>query len=445
MLLAKSLQERAADREKRAKETDIVDVRLLDLAARDRAESDLYCQRGSLVLKELVTKSPGAMNHGWVLHWLNRILAANADAREQTDLRDQYLLDAATALERELARQPFNQEITIEFLRTAGPSLEPQRFLDLLARPLRYDRATRPYMEFLAEHAADPSFEARFDAVVQVARQTLTSDPSTEQIALLADTWTPEKLRLAATLRFRRGDYDRATLILEQAARIYAALDKSPAIAAASCLAELADSRFFSRPNEPDRAMAVADRAEDLAPPSLAGRRLTASIRQRKVDYLLAADREEQALALLKQTAPANVTEADVLSELGARYRGLCDSLLRRRLALQLRQSPDALLDKLDRWIKRALELNPQDGAAHYLAADLAFHNGACDAAADQLRQAILNGFPVDVAARFLAVALEKAPDCEALSVLSSQLQRLRGRAGFPQSDGPADSPDEQP
>ena len=35
-----------------------------------------------MVLKELVTKSPGALNHGWVLYWLNRILAANADAQQ---------------------------------------------------------------------------------------------------------------------------------------------------------------------------------------------------------------------------------------------------------------------------------------------------------------------------------------------------------------------------
>lgn len=441
MLVAKSLQQRAADREQRAAESDIVDVRLFDLAAQDRAEIDLYCQQGSMVLKELVTKSPGALNHGWVLYWLNRILAANANAREQTELRDQYLLDAVAALDRELLRQPFNQEITVEYLRMAGPSLDPQRFLNLLARPLRYDRATVPYWEFLAESATEPSFEERFDPVVQVAGQTLASEPTAERFTLLADTWTPEKLRLAATFRFRRGDYERAALILEQAARIYTALDETPAIAAASCLAELADSRFFSRPNEPARAIEAAERAAELAPPSLVGRQLTANLRQRKIDYLLAADREEEAVILLRETAPPHASEADVLLELGARYRRLCDSLLRRRLALELRQSPDALLGKLDRWIKRALELNPRDGAAHYLAADLALYQGACTDAADQLRQALLNEFPIDVAIRFLAVALDKSPDCDALSVLSAQLERIRAESSPSEPDARTDLP----
>jgi len=445
MLVAKSLQERAVDREQRAAETDIVDLRLLELAAQDRTTSDWYCQQGSMVLKDLVTKSPGALNHGWVLYWLNRILAANADAREQTELRDQYLLDAAAALDRELLRQPFNQEITVEYLRAVGPSLDPQRFLDLLARPLRYDRATMPYLEFLAEYATEPSFEERFDPIVQVARQTLASEPTEERFTLLADTWTPEKLRLAATLRFRRGDYERAALMLEQAARIYAALDETPAIAAASCQAELADSRFFSRPNEPDRAIDAAERAANLAPPSLIGRQLAANLRQRKIDYLLAADRETEAVVLLKETAPPHATEADVLVELGARYRRLCDSLLRRRLALELRQSPDALLGKLERWIQRALELNPQDGAAHYLAADLAFYRGACAEAADELRHALQNGLPVDAAMRFLAVALDKSPECNALSALSADLERLRTTASPLKPAAPADPPTDFP
>jgi len=440
MLAAKALEERAADRERRSREGDILDVRLLELATEDRSWSDAHCQEGSAALKALITKSPGALNHGWVLYWLNRIHAANADARGQPDLRDQFLQDAAAALARELERQPFDQEMTLEYLRAPGHTIAPERALDLLARPLRLGRITSDYVDYLAELSVDPMYELQFEPALQAAREALGSSATPPQVPALLQSWTPEKLRLAATIRFRRGDYDRAARTLESAVALYDRSPGAPRIALASCLAELADSQFFSRPNEPEKALVRAERSMEAAPASLMGRRLLASVRQRRIDYLLAAEREEEAVVLLRETAPGHVTEEAVQVELGARYRRLCESLLRRRLALELRQSPDELLGKLDLWIGRALALDPQNGAAHYLAADLAFHRGACDEAAGQLRRAIQLDLPPDIATQFLAVALDRAPDCEALSALWAELTQ----DGQPEAIGPP-APDDPP
>lgn len=440
-LIARTLQDRAIDREARAARSDVPESTLRELASQDRELSDRHCRSGSAVLKELVTKSPGTVRHGWVLYWLNTVQAANAVARGQPEEAEQFMRDAAAALERELARWPFDLTITMEYLHVAQGVLEPDQFVSLLARPLRHHRIAATYANFLALLAEDPTFEGRFDPVLEDARRILGAAGPSEEFDDFVEVWGPEKLRIVATIRFRRGDYERAAMALGLAAKAYDRLAVAAPIGAASCYAELADSQFFSRPETPTRPIATAQRALALAPESLEGRQLKASVKMRLVDYHLAADQETEARALLREATSAEVEEERVGFQLGLRYRQLCESLLTRRLAYVLRQSPNDLIVKLDRWVRRALELNPEDYAAHYLAADLAFHKGQCDEAVTCLRRSLDHGLSTDVARQFLQVAREKAPECEALAVLLDELIRSHpeqppGRdGGSPDSD----------
>ncbi|MBU0718249.1 MAG: O-antigen ligase family protein [Planctomycetes bacterium] len=428
-LLAKELQERALDREERGRESDLPDQKLLALAAEDRQRSDETCVEAALTLKNLVEWSPGYLNHGRVECWLNLVQAANAAARGDEGSQDLALRNAAAAIERELLRQPFNPVVALEFARIAGDKVDLKRIIEVIARPLRYNQVTAAYAEVLGPLTAEASFEERFAPIVLaaaedarvLARVTTTAlDPASE----IRPGWGPETLRLAAIIDFRRGNYHRAREVLQVAREAYDTLAEEAPLAAASCYMELGDCGFFSDPADPQFALANAQRAIELAPPSAQGRQLVDTAKDRMIQYWLAFDDEEQARQLLRETAQATVSDEQILHELGVRYLELCESLLGRRLAYLLRQSPTELLPKLQRWLERAMTLNPDEPLAYFYAADLAFHQGDCPATADHLNGALERNLSLEAALQFLEVAIEKRPDCVNLKSLRDDLSR---------------------
>lgn len=425
MLAAQASRDRAADRQRRASASEVPDRRLLELAAADRAISDEHCMEGSAVLKELVSKAPGLMDHGLLLYGFNMVQADNAAARGNREKEAQHRHEAASALERELLRQPFEPTIALAFLRAVGEPPAPDRMGTILARPLRHNRITADYVDFLAERESDSALSGLLAHAVAEAKRTIQHEPNAKTMAELSQTWVPELLRLRATVHFRSGDYGAATEVLELAVPFYEQFGGQAPIGAASCYAELADCQFFDRPDEPQHALHSAARALAMAPESLAGRRLQASVKQQMIDYDLAAGREDDAITLLKELAAKTVTEEMVMTELGVRYRAMCERLLHRRLALMLRQSPDDLMTKLEGWTRRAIELSPGDYGAHYLAADLAFHNGSCQEAVGHLRDALDRGLPPKAAMNFLRMAHSKEPGCEDLQSLEKELTKF--------------------
>ncbi len=424
MLAAQWSRDRAADRERRAALTDVPDRRLLALAAADRMQSDHHCNEGSNVLKELVAKSPGWMNHGLVLYGLNVVQADNAAARGEPDEQAQYLRDAATALERELPRQPFSPPLAVEYVHAARATIDAAQAITILARPLRYNRIIADQVDLLAELIDDPAFSGRFDATVHAAKRASQEPEDFDRMDESLRTWAPEILRLAAAIRFQRGDYEVAADDLKRATEFYDKLGGAAPMGVAACYAALADCQFLDRPDQPERSLASIARATELAPESLVGRRLKSAAKKRMVDYFLAGDHEDRAKELLRETLPSGVSEETLLNELGIRYRKMCETILQRRLAFHLRQSPNDLLTKLDHWVGRAIELSPGDSAAHYVAADLAFHEGSCEKAVAHLRNALATGLPAEAATNFLIMARSKDPKCDALRRLEDELKQ---------------------
>jgi len=441
LLAAQYVQNRASNREFRAYETEPSNARLLALAQDDYRLSDKHCEEGSRALKSLILRSPGYIGHGRLEYWLNVTRARNAAVRKDVEKHKALLEDAAAAIKREFLRQPFTPLISADYLRVkhtlAGPALDLTEVIDMFARPLRHNRITGVYVELLADLAADPSFDNRLEAVGQQALLALSTPLIDDLTGDPVEAWAPEKLRLLATIRFIRGDYQGAREALEPAALAYDAMLSSAPLGAASCYVELADCRFFSEPDDPNMALASASRAIELAPKSRAGRRLQCSVETRMVDYALADDNEEEAARLLRKTGPAGVTEEEVMQEIGARYRALCESLLHRREAGGvLRKPPAELLPNLQRWAARAIELNPDDPYALYLAADMAFYVGDEEATVKHLRDALDRGLPPDLAGQFLQTALDKKPDSQALGSLWKSL-----RPSDPPEGPPADTP----
>ena len=435
MLAARHFQQRALDREARAYESDVVNRNLLTLADQDRGLSVAHSMNGSVALKELVSWSPSFLNHGRIEYWLNLIKAGNAAAKNDSEETETLALqNAAVAIQREMRRQPFQPQLAIEYLRVAPKSMELEESIAVLARPLRHNSLGTSYVQILARLASAPGFDAAFAHVLVQARESALIISTSGPIPVQEEVWAPEILRLAAVIHFRRGDYTDARQALVFATSAYDRMAATAPIGAASCYKELADCQFYSNPDIPAPAIASARHALILTPDSLAGRRLRNSIHNRLVDYRLAADEEEKARRLLARTGvPASL----IAEELGLRYRNMCDAILRRRLGRILRLAPGELVPKLKRWLDRAIELTPDDPAAHFLAADLAFHTDDQITTIAQLKRALDLGLPLETALQFLRVAREKKPDHP---VLEAFWELLNSDVG-----GPSGAPDGGP
>ncbi len=417
---ADRLQQRASDREGRALETEPPNPRLLALAEDDYRAADEYGKNASHVLKELITRSPGFLNHGQLEFKINWVQARTAAVRGDVVSSQAYLQNGRKAIERELLRQPFNPDISIDFVRVPVSSVDYTEALSVLARPLRYNRITDAYVEVLRELARNPEFDRHVEPVLVTARDAVSGAPPALSTGGATETWAPEILRMIATLYFIRGEYDRAVQELEPAATSYELLPSAASMGAAACYAELADCRFFADPDQPENALQCAEKALILAPDSRLGRELKLGVRQRMTHYYLAADDEASAKRILFEIAPQGIAEVAVEQQLGIRLRRLCESLLlQRRDATALRIPEKKLLPKLRHWIQRSIEINPEDYLAHHLAADLAFHAGDVAAAARHLESALRLGLPPADAARFLEMARAMMPD-------SSELEALR-------------------
>ncbi len=433
--IAARLSARAADRAARARAGDLVDVNLVALADEDRRESERYAADASRVLSELLVRSPGFLHHGRLEYALNRLLADHAAARQDDAQRRLYLKNALTALERDLRRLPYDPELAAESVEAgiaAESPLDLPALFDRLARPLRHNRLSPEVLGLVQRAATHPGFETFLQQLeprspeVDADRQASTAANGAPEI------WHPEKLRLAAAAWFLRGDYARAERVLASAAALYLAQFIDPPFGAASCYAELADCRFYHRPDDPAAAERSAEQALALAPRSQPGRQLQEDVRQRMVDYALAADHEDAARERLRRLAVATVDEGMLDTEVAMRYRRLCESLLRRREGQLLRKPTDELLPKLLRWSHRAIELNPRDPYAHFLAADLTFHAGDDTATAGHLARALEAGLPPESAVRFLEMAREKSPDSAPLTALWTRLTTAEPEARQP-------------
>jgi O-antigen ligase len=415
---ADHLQERALDRQQRALESEPPNARLQALAADDYRATDEHCKAASHVLKPLVFAAPGYIQHGQLEYRINVLQARGAMARGENEASQAYLRNAAAAIERELTRQPFDAAVAVDFFRLAAGTPDAEALITTLARPLRYARITDLYVEVLRDLARSDSLVREFERIVDAAQDA----PAVDQGGP-AETWAAEKLRLGATADFLRGEYRSAVRKLEQAALRYDRLGAHAPLGAASCFAELADSRFYADPDYPKPALEAAGRALELAPESRPGRELKTGVKQRLIHYHLADGNEAQAGRTLRELAPASIQPHVLDQELGTRYRRLCESLLQRREGQTLRKPADAMLPKLTSWLRRAMELNPRDAAAHFVAADLALYGGDDAAAAEQLEEALRLGLPSKEGERFLQMALRQRPDSASLKAVREKLE----------------------
>ena len=436
---AQALQSSATEREHRARDTEPVNQRLLVFADQDYKLSDEHCDLGIGALKELIKCSPDYLNQGRIEYYLSLTRVQNAATRDDPEKVEALLSNALRAVERELKRQPFEPAIAVDYVRVAAPRMPAEQVIATLARPLRHHRLGGAYVELLRALTADPVFNERFQGLVAQARRTA----ATRLAATTSDgpdrTWAPETLRLGAAAAFLLNDHARAKDLLTMAARTYDTLTEEASMGAASCYAELADSRFYTNPGEPSKAIESAVKALSLAPRSFPGRQLGQSVETRMIDYYLAGGNEDYARSLLSATAPTGASEDDVRQEIAARYARLCESIMSGFGLSDLAQEKNVkLVAKLQAWATRAAELDPKAPMPYVLLANLSLAAGRYDACAEQIQQAMKLGMPVEEVKHFLDFALQQAPDNEPLKTLRDALTPAVQRDTDPQPPAPA-------
>lgn len=411
---------RATDRDQRARAAEPQDERMIALAHADIAMAEETLRTGGHVLKGLIERSPGYINSGLLDARIQLVRAQAALIRGDIDTSEASRKGAVAGLERELMRQPFRSSLAILYARFARPEADLNKILSVLARPLRYGPLTEDTADALRMLVESTKTEELLARSLDAARNR---PPDNTNDAVIDTAWTPEVLRMSAALHHLRGEYDIAVAELVEAGQRYSQLIRPPTMGEAASHLECADALFLANPEDTKPALREAALAIELAPHSRLGRELQAIGRDRMIQYHLAADNEGDALQLLRENAPPGVSEEVLRMELGTRLRQLSGTLLmQRREALILRKPADALLPRLERWLRRAIELNPEDVSARFLAADLALLSDKDADAANHLRDAIKAGLNPGDAIRFLQMALEREPDSIELQTLAAEL-----------------------
>jgi O-antigen ligase len=445
--VASLLQERGEDRELRARESAPVNQGMLNLAASDYRASADHASAASRALADLVASAPGYFGQGWLEYQLRLLEARNPASAADAEQQARVVENARAAIERELRRQPFSPTITVAYLQIAAPGMTYQDVLVSMARPLRHNKISAPYVELLRRLSAAQEDNRAMALVFSRARAfvdgSLEPEDAPEDQAL--HRWAPEMMRLAAAVLFGRGDYEQAVQALEYARPQYEKLADAAPLGVTSFYLELAECQFYYEPTAPEKALALAELATQHAPASEMGRALAQSALRRSVDYLLASGEEEAAKRKLAEWLPGDPEPARLEKELGHAYGQLCYGLLQRRMAQVLRQPFDALPEAFPQWVMRAIELAPNDAQGRYLAADLEIREGRFAAAVDHLRIALDNGLDPRSARDFLQVARGQWPDNPILEAMWQELYERFPGLDPPPSASSSVSPSEPP
>jgi hypothetical protein len=160
------------------------------------------------------------------------------------------------------------------------------------------------------------------------------------------------------------------------------------------------------------------------APESEAGRQLRSTVVQRMIHYFLAAENQEMALKLLRQSAPAEVSEEEVQAELAARTRRMIESVVRtRREWLSSTDEGRAMLEKLDAHFAQALPRVKDDAGVRVLAVQLGLLRKNVGRVAENLQRAMELGLSPEVAQALLQAAAEAGLAGPELTILQQAVQ----------------------
>lgn len=396
-------------------------------------ESRGFAETANRLLRDILSVSQGFMGASRLYAELNLMGWEFAQARGRQDEAASYQSNAANSLRLELARQPFDLGLAVDFVRAAGPTIDFESAVVTLARPLRHTQVTPDYVDFIVSFSQDvPGFEEAFAGVFDRCMASLQR--SSFEPADRVERWAPEIVRLGGVLQLAVQKHKAAADAFGAAVKGYETFGffKSAPMGSAYAVAELADAQFLEAPETPDAAIATLDRALELAPRGEEGDNFRNRYQMvRKISYLLAGGREDEARKIITEiegtTDPVRMDQ-----RLSDRYAEMCYRVLKRRAW--------ELPDKLGDWVARAVQLDPGNIRAHMLTANLAMLDGGCAKAIEALRNATKAGARTEDVLGAIRVLYGAMPDCDGLKSLWTELAPDRPAPELPQY-GPEPKP----
>lgn len=408
------------------------DSSLLQLANQDRAMCAAHIELGTGVIARIQSAAIDGFNTGGIVSGFKRILASFAQVDGDMVAADQHRLAAAGAMKSQLERNPFDPSLAAAFVSTAAADLSIEQVFETLAIPLRVNRIAGAYVPILGSIGQYPRFADVVTQIQNTAQNSLLVGPSE-----WSDAWIPEKMRLLAAGYFAAGSAERAVDALEVANQLYGKLDRASPLARASCMAELADAKFYASPFKPQVAIDAAQKALNAAPDSQPGRQLNRDLNDRIIAYLLAADREDDARK--RAMAMRRVQSDDVLDTyISDIYVALGYSLF------NTMAERDRL--RLSKWSRRAIELDAEAEAGWYFAADVALLNKDESRAIECIQAVIERSSQPENVVDLLERARHMLPDSNAIKEISDQVRQQLGLPPEqPASPQPAPSEETEP
>jgi len=409
------------------------DSSLLQLANQDRAMCAAHIELGTGVVARIQSAAIDGFNTGRIVSGFKRILASFAQVDGDMVAADQHRLAAAEALKSQLARNPFDPSLAAAFVSTAAADLSIEQVFETLAIPLRVNRIAGAYVPILGSIGQYPRFADVVTQTQNVAQDSLLVGPSE-----WSDAWIPEKMRLLAAGYFAAGSAERAVDALKVANQLYGKLDRASSLARASCMAELADAKFYANPFDPQVAIDAAQEALNAAPDSQPGRQLNRDLGDRIIAYLLAADREDDARTRamkLRRVKADDVLDAYISDTYVALGYSLFNTMAER----------DRL--RLSKWSRRAIELDAEAEAGWYFAADVALLNEDESRAVECIRAVIERSSQPENVVDLLDRARRMLPNSDAIKRIRDQVRQQLGlppeqpSSVQPPGDSDADAP----
>ncbi|NLE59031.1 MAG: hypothetical protein GX616_11765 [Planctomycetes bacterium] len=341
---------------------------LVEMIREDVEEFNRYASTSEDAGESLMLAIPGYPGIAWILADLQLYRQQAELIERQAGLRadvHDYTPAVRALLFLEHKRDPQDLAVAVRLIELCRD--EPVAYrLDLLRRPLRRGPPPlRPADRFGIDRLAEieplmgamtheEGFAEAMGALQVDAQQAMSAKSADDW----ADPYAPESLRLLAKASKLAGRFAEAAELAGHAAELSRQLGAR--FPGAVSNARLDQSRYLMLAQKPSEAVAACDQAIKEWPEVRERELQLRPVLQTRAMYMLAADSEKEARELLGKLYPEAASD-----ELDQR---LCDGYI--DLCQSFASFPiEARAASYDRWLQRALALDPGNRLAHDLAA----------------------------------------------------------------------------
>jgi len=370
--------------ERRGKDSDINQARIVQIARQDAIKSRQYfdfCERKALAFWERMEFYPylaGIIGkvyfHRFELDVMEKSLGLREEVRS-----DLYIPEAAKWMELEYQRNILDAETALNFFNLAGGYPLGYR-IDLLRIPLRSGPIHERVIPTLAKLMEEPGFDETVSELRARAEATLEAgdDVSYSDEAGKYDIYAPETFRLLALAERLRGNFAEAADLAAKSAVLYVRIRDRFPTAASYAYMDQAGYSLLAHPEEAELAIAACKQAIDSWPPFGDRDRKLMPLRWNLSLYYLAADNEHEAGKIISSIIEQMTGEQSVDRNMGYGYGELCRDFY----SFPRDRRPKSF----GKWLQRSLQLAPNLPTTRSIAVQVALEDGQDDAAVSHLR-----------------------------------------------------------